>query len=366
MQLQGIELRYLIERLKAGYPNIYRGVFGRIYSEDPRFHDWRLPLWLIGNTLSRVDKVTIGADKLTTSTGFAYQQIALAGEYNFPLFFVEPELFKACASSGLPKGLKISELKMPFPAFTFVLPKGALVTKEGDVPFITVSADLRGRKEIDLGYRKMMVDTSDDGLIFSTFFPGNAGDFSIRVTDSLYNDETLPVFHEHMVNETGDRVDENPLFGDDTEAIDDITMKISALIPALIMAMECRPDIVTHERFVKQIRRDRHTEVWQPNRLGEHFRLKLEGGGEPGSHSSPRAHVRRGHFRLQPIGHGKLCVCKHAWNTHDGFCMIPGCDCKAYKLAYTETKKIWIEPMLVNFKTDKEIVNAKSSYSHSA
>lgn len=317
MLLRDIELRQLLKDLKMLYPGIYNGVFKRIYADDNRFHDRRLPLWLIGNSLTKVDKA-VAQERLTPSQAFSYQQISKAGKYDFPLFFVEPELFQACSASGLPKGLKLAELKMPFPAFTFILPKGAFPTKEGEVPFITVATDPIGKSRIDLGRRMLNVDTTDSGLIISTFFPKDAGDFIVRVTDSLYNSETLPAFHEHLVSGEDDDIMERPLFGDDTKALDDLTLKLSSLVPALIMAMECRPEVFTRERLLKQVRRrDKAIEYWEPNRIGRGFRIKLEGDLEAGSHSSPRAHVRRGHFRLQPIG-SKTCKCGCPKKMHDG------------------------------------------------
>lgn len=78
MLLRDIELRQLLKDLKMLYPGIYNGVFKRIYADDNRFHDRRLPLWLIGNSLTKVDKA-VAQERLTPSQAFSYQQISKAG-----------------------------------------------------------------------------------------------------------------------------------------------------------------------------------------------------------------------------------------------------------------------------------------------
>lgn len=349
MQVRHYELRYLTNQLKAFNPAIYRETFKRIYGDDQKFHDWRLPLWVMGHSWSKLPDRERGKS-LSVPVSFNYQQIALARQFSFPLFFVEPELFEACASSGLPKGLKFSELKMPFPSFTFILPKGAFSTKEGDVHFITVSIDLKGRKTLELGSRGMNVETADDGMLISTFFPKNAGDFCIRITDDIFTLDRPPAFHEHLVADV-DTPKSERLFGDDSKTLDEITIKMASLVPALILAMECRPEIVTRERKIKHLRRDRASEVWEPNRIGGRYRIQLSEGTEAGTHSSPKAHIRRGHFRLQPIGPRGVCLCSHKKANHvgeAGTCEFAGCNCYGYEAPFANTKKIWLEPTWVN------------------
>lgn len=346
MLVRDIELRNLILHLKTTAPEIYREVFSRIYSEDSRFNDWRLPLWEIGNTRINWGKELMRGT-LSNAAKTKIQQFALGVENNFPLFFVEPSFFYAATASGVPLGLKIEDLKLPYPSFTFILPKGALPTKYGDLPFITVTDDLAGRKEIEIGASRLIIEAKDNALWVSTLFPKNAGDYMIRVTDDTYSEEKEPDFHGYLTEDVNGKLSD-PIFGDDVTGWKDITEKICTAVASLILAMECRPDIVTKERRIKQIRRGAGKEIWEPNRIGRGFRIKHENNSEPGEHSSPRAHPRRGHFRLTPFG-PRTCKCGHAQNLHDVICMSAGCFCETY-VSTQQKEKHWIEPVWVNLK----------------
>lgn len=356
MQIQGLELRELVRRLKEDEPNIYANFFQRIYAEDAQFHDWRFPLWDMGHQLTRFRKLYRSeATEISHDLAFACQYIGSSKEHNHPLFFVDRPLFDACAATGIPKGIRIADLHFPYEGFTFILPKGAFKTSEGEIAFITVAHDQVGTKRYQLpGFggkpRTLTSESADEAIIIHTFFANNAHDFTIRTDDSLYNEKELPTFHELIVGETdtGQKVNTPVLFGGNEQELDRVTEKLCALVPSLLLAMECRPDLVERERRIKTLRRDRHTEVWQPNRIGKTYRVKVSGRAEPGDHASPRQHWRRGHVRLVPIEHGHKCTCGHSRAFHDQFCMDAGCSCIGFRLYYTQTRKHWIEPILIN------------------
>jgi hypothetical protein len=357
MQVQGLELRELLRMLKEDQPGVYARFFQRIYNEDDRFHDWRLPLWDMAHSMNRFRSFyQSGRKDLPHDIGFLSVYIGASLEHNNPLFFVDRPLFDACAATGLPKGIRIADLHFPYDGLTFILPKGAFPTSEGEVAFITIARDAPGEKHYllpDSGGgkpKRLTVETTDDAILIHTFFAKRAHDFTIRTTDTLYNDKEIPAFHEHLINESDDPLPLNmKLFGGNDKELDRVTLKLCSIVPMLLMAMECRPEIVERERRVKSLRRDRCTEVWTPNHIGRAYRVKLSGPDNGrGEHASPRQHWRRGHIRLMPIEHGHRCFCGHTRKLHDGFCMEANCPCKQYRLKYTNTRKHWIEPVLVN------------------
>lgn len=356
MLIADTELSQLIRRLKDREPELYRGFFKRIYNQDDRFPDWRLPLWEMALSLSNLRNYARAKD-LPQHSQFVIQYISKAARYGFPMFFVEPVLFDACANTTLPEGLRIRDLKLPYEAMTFVFPKGMFADdKEGDVCYVTIDRELKGLYKIQLPFigREAINESLDDGMLIHTFFPKRGGDFTLRITDDLFKKGFGRDFHDHTVDPmTGENVSDKACMFNSPEDLDAFTLKLVTIVSSLLMAMECRPDVVERERRIKQIRRGEGAEIWEPNKLGRRFYVKLAGGGEPGSHNSPRTHWRRGHFRFQPVAHGNRCECDDSKKMHiDGLCMRADCNCERFRLKYTETKKIWIEPMLVNFKEE--------------
>lgn len=89
----------------------------------------------------------------------------------------------------------------------------------------------------------------------------------------------------------------------------------------LLYAMAARPEYIETGKRIGTHRKNK-SEIWTPNIIGRKYAVKRSGESS-GDHASPRMHWRRGHFRHQPYGPN-----------------------------LTETKVIWIEPMLVNAKVD--------------
>jgi hypothetical protein len=101
--------------------------------------------------------------------------------------------------------------------------------------------------------------------------------------------------------------------------------KLHAIVFGTMMALNARPALIDREYLTNVVpaKKDKpRKEFWSPNVIGRNYRLPRQ---EPvGTHSSPRLHWRRGHFRQQPYGLGRK-----------------------------ERKQIWLEPTLVGAETEK-------------
>jgi hypothetical protein len=91
-----------------------------------------------------------------------------------------------------------------------------------------------------------------------------------------------------------------------------------------LFAMAARPEYVESGKRIGNMKKSK-SELWTPNIIGRKYATKYDPNAETGTHASPRMHWRRGHFRQQACGIGRL-----------------------------EHKIIWIEPMLVNAKVAGE------------
>jgi hypothetical protein len=89
------------------------------------------------------------------------------------------------------------------------------------------------------------------------------------------------------------------------------------LLLNLFYAMAARPEYVEGGSRVGTHKKS-GAEIWTPNLIGRKYQSKSDPNMETGTHISPRMHWRRGHFRHQAYGVGRM-----------------------------EHKIIWIEPMLI-------------------
>jgi hypothetical protein len=74
-----------------------------------------------------------------------------------------------------------------------------------------------------------------------------------------------------------------------------------------LLAMLCaRPQLIETEHVLarkgKGKGRKSRPDLWHPNWVGRHYRVKTSGTGSPGHHASPRGHWRIGHYHTVRYG----------------------------------------------------------------
>jgi hypothetical protein len=84
----------------------------------------------------------------------------------------------------------------------------------------------------------------------------------------------------------------------------------------ILLGMTAEPELVTRERILRPAKKKNGKVVrratWKPNFIGEHFRITYENPAPTGTHRSPHAHWRRGHWRNQWHGPHLLLI-KRIW-----------------------------------------------------
>lgn len=360
MKYGNTTLTALIGQIKAEYPPVYNTFFSRIYDQDSTYCDWRIPLAEYAFNAAGFLLSSAPGELPETSRCIA-QAAFVAGRHDAPLFFVRPEILAACDATEVLAGQSIRDLPLPYESFAFVLPPGAVRYLGEDVPYIHVFRELKGHYTFPHPLHDVTVEVGDDGLAISTTVAGRQEQLLIHLNDESFQDideyivaeafkDTLTRFDDQGRWIVSDRSKE-PLGEKDNSA--ETAKRLVRLVRNLVNAMAAVPDVLTRERRVKQLRRDRTRELWTPNYVGRTFRVQL-GGGDPGSHASPRTHWRRGHFRRQGYGRNVAqCKCGHAPRAHAQddltLCMEPGCSCQAYdRLGFSTYRTVWIQPVLVN------------------
>lgn len=352
-------------------PELYARFFGRHYNNVQQWCDWRTPAYVFGAALAiAVRKAQELPDsKFAQAADGGWQPQSrdsvtvhhavtgsLLAQHNNPMFFVTPELLQAVLQSNLPPEVDWRAMRLPFEAATFILPKGGLMLETHEVPFLTYA---RKRRREPLFGSQTQVGYGDID-----------GNFSVHTmaADTLasYDFTLLSPFNAEAVEMQTEKA--RPILEAGkcaSFAKRDSHQLFMQVVFNLLFVMDARPDLVETARKLKTVRWKKRElrDLWQPNVVGARYRLKSEPAG--GTHASPRMHWRRGHYRLQ--GYGKrlrFCICGHDVKAHSqgkaeptdaGFCTVAGCDCAALevlaaKFAYTQT--IWIEPVLVNLKSE--------------
>ena len=263
-------------------------------------------LMAMGVALSRTTPKSLDDRLFISSQRSLYYMACLLEKHTMPMFFVSLELLKAVMLSSI-DDIAPSDIKWPFPALTFLLPRNTLLSHNGeDCPILMIGKINKGenlRFSLDTGHSHPL---DHDGILTIAAAP---------YTDTFpYYDQTMPIDQP----DPWDAVDHAPSFEIpmdgplkvlSTEA-NGFIRTFSALAIKLILLMNARPDLIESGCHIKSIKSASHkgrVELWSPNFIGRHYRIRrteriVEDDDEIGKRSSPRPHWRRGHYRRQHYG----------------------------------------------------------------
>lgn len=241
--------------------------------------------------------------------------------YQVPTYFVSQDLCEALLETEAPEDMLFSELKWPMPAMMFMLPEAFSERYFGNpVPFITActveaysvirSALIRDGKslpEIPV-YNKEPFFCSTM-LSIENGYPMHYDSrcpVSRPVKDLIFASE-FELYRKTLPDElTAHSVE------DDKRSV----RRMTTLAVNLILAATSMPEMISRERILRPAKKDGKEVIrralWKPNFIGEHFRIQYEHKDAEGTHRSPHAHWRRGHWRNQRYGE-KLSQVKRIW-----------------------------------------------------
>jgi hypothetical protein len=285
-------------------PELWRQLYPRIYTHSPRCGEYASPKAPACVFMIEYTKATSGA--------LGFQGITKALETpcmilmrtlrdcSMPQVWMTPQITQAIQQTTPPFDLDWTEMPLPFPAMTFMVPKGTLVhPTEGNVLFISY-----GRTS----------GTAPDGTPEKNFFIVTHME-KLATLISVYTGRTTPIVPlgnlTRFQSEFKGIIEPLPkLAGFEIQLDRDDTMvekeALHLLFGALLM-MNARPNLVTESKLTNRIpqRREAPKEFWTPRLLGEHYKIRHESVDHGGHHSSPRFHWVRGHWRDQPHGPGR-------------------------------------------------------------
>ena len=236
-------------------------------------------------------------------------------ENKVPTFFVTADLARALLNTRPPQDMKVSDLKLPAEGVLFVLPR---IPELQGTRFLGMG-NVKGGKPYPCPLQSSQTPTPIQ------FDKGGLVTFTI---DQLHTTSTMILSQEPQ-----DLIASS--FGDTSSLYDNCDGWMSdrswiwthILTINLLLALASRPQLNQPEEIVRRgamnARSGPKPDLWKPNLLGYNYRLPAMWQG--GTHSSPEAHFRAGHWRYyNPLENPNS----------------PWKQCQA----------VWIEPTMVNPK----------------
>lgn len=307
----------LIQSVQASYPEIYARSCPRRYDDSGKFYSPRYLSILAANSYlyskagfrssfdAMADSPIYQKTETNESALSTYCTLSKLCQCGVPTYFVTPALLGAIDKTDLPK-LRLCDIKWPLDGLLFMFPRNLVKAPHGYLRFIAVARrqaheaippiwNETGSTCTKDGLTMSFADASEEGIAYTWSHPINEDPLDISATDPTVTN----------------------LASEEKAFLD----KWTCCALQLILIMTARPELVTQGSLVKKARvasgsKKAKSELWAPNMLGQTYRTLTEGTG---THTSPRLHWRRGHFRLYEKGeHWKV------------------------------TRTIWLEPVLVN------------------
>lgn len=287
-------------------PEMWRKCYPRIYEESANGQYDSVKTAAM-TMIGAVMKVEMGFfdDNETMELAWASR----LAQYRVPTYWITRDMAEAIKKTTPPQQIDLAEMKLPFEAALFMVPRGALVhddPAEGAATFVSYYR-VHGKEAFPALAGLLEFTTTNTVMAFFAH---------TREAEHLLH-WTLPVREKFnlaaldSVVQMYDGVESHhaafPEFFDDLSMnhADNVFMgRVAHFILGTVILMTSRPDLITVGALQKRVRKPHHEpkEFWSPNIIGEHYKIRKLSMPQGGTHASPRGHWVRGFYREQPYG----------------------------------------------------------------
>jgi hypothetical protein len=221
-------------------------------------------------------------------------------EIKAPTFWIKSELAQALIQTEIPQGI---ELRRNLPCGVIMLPEGLLFSPDGDpVDHIAFAQLFKGEAiEVKLPNNSLLGQKPQDKDVLMFFSHLAAG----TVYASCVGIENLSAGEIDHGNWNPSEDYSNLDYKQNSELSEQSFLrKLEAIVFHSLFLMQQKPELIDsphlypHKQGLKGTNKQRKL---TPNWIGKNYRYSRESQSSI-SHSSPRAHWRRGHWRRQAIG----------------------------------------------------------------
>lgn len=232
---------------------------------------------------------------------------SLLAAYKTPVYFLSKELLESLQATSLPDDMASCDINWALPAMIVMLPVGGLKIGDSYYQYLIVArTESATTKPIKLLNGRSVRISSDQSIAFSLILSQDSATYSI----SLVNCDSGSKMSDLDAHQpTAFRTDDKSIDQADVKNLHNVTM---ALALKILLLMQARPELVdsisTLERPAK-IKRgvEVKSELWSPRWIGKTYTRQHETNQEHlGTHASPQEHIRKGHWRNQVCGQGRL------------------------------------------------------------
>jgi hypothetical protein len=286
--------------LQADAPHLAKAFHNRLYKNIEGYSDFRRVTLEMAVLLQLLEDQPISATPLYNNP--TLQSLVLVAnrlkDFHAPLFFVEREFLMAASRTTPPGLIDWREMKMPFDAGIFVLPKDAMSFSDGsEIGHIAWARIRSGKHYVN---RWNTFNSGNDFFMIVALSPKGYSLHHI-VTDCYdAGDERLAV-----VNNAGE------LFSikttEDELATSQLLLRI---VFNILKIMTVKPEVYEPGRYLRPHAKTAR-EVWTPHIIGKNYRVKRSaprsGASKTGNTRTGYAQPlnwRMGHWRTQHFGAG--------------------------------------------------------------
>lgn len=295
--------RAVIDELASARPDLWRKCYPKVYNSIP--HDYASPKELAATLVGCALKIEQGF--LGENEKAEIVWASKLTNLRVPLYLLTHDMAEALKLTTPPQMISLEEIKLPFEAAVFMLPKSVLVNEdanEGDALFISYVRTHVGEqiRSLASGNPEFWWPQQNGSM---TIFAGTRGEHLLHWTipnieriDLGNLDEWIKRFLEvgfqhrsqfpQWVNE--DLTPEDNRF----------MARVVHLLFTTLILMTARPDLVTAAALESRIHKKRETprEFWSPHVIGKNYKIRRAAKPyQGGTHASPRLHPVRGYFK---------------------------------------------------------------------
>jgi hypothetical protein len=319
------------EIMEQTFPGLLAKFYPRQYQNVGAYHSPKVISTFLANVVSETTRY--GFDRAPTAYRLMLPGMRYMIDHKMPMFFISPDMLKAIMLTKFDNDIDWVNMKLPFESAVFVLPTGGCTHPEdGDLACIMWNRAVGGTTYqppvSGYGLPPITVENTSLALVGLCTQTGVWYDACLsakeRPTLQLRNlfyrqpgeamrpiEKSVPGLDEDLVAETDAPFIEN----------------LGVIVFGTLLAMQARPDLIDAARLDKVVQHKggERKEFWYPNIIGKRYKIRREvpsvksgqfqfkaGESKGGTHASPRAHWRCGHFRHQAYG-PKSTMRKQIW-----------------------------------------------------
>lgn len=297
------DLRHDFEELARERPDIWAKCYPKVYEgvDSGEYYSAKLLAYFLLSIAVKIERPEVCMYRDFTETVEAVWASRLAA-YRVPIFWLTRDITEALKLTTLPTRLDFREMKLPFEAAVFMLPKGSLTYQSEATDVACVSYARTAMCEQIPSINPPIVETISGRGDFSVF----AGMSSGRLLNWSHPwEQALDIAElDATIQDTPNEPLRTP-FQYDVDVYDKQFMaRVAHLVFNTLQLMLAKPNVVSMGRLLKEVQAKRLSRktFWSPNLVGQDYRLRRASQALGGTHVSPRGHWVRGFWRDQACG----------------------------------------------------------------